>query len=58
MVSEFGYHIDRIDNVLLRLWERGREFLDNEVTITNVVSLMNSDTLKVDFREKVVGKSR
>jgi len=57
MKKEFEYHKDRIDNVLFRLHERGREYFNNTITITNIANLLNTNTIKTKFEEEVVGKS-
>lgn len=58
MKKDFKFYLDRIDNVLLRFSERGNEFFNNTITITNILDLLKSEKLKRDFEEKVVGETR
>lgn len=55
MMKEYAYHEERIDNVLLSLTERARNFLDDELVLTNGFKLMRAEQMKEEFERKVVG---
>lgn len=57
MMEDVSLHIDRVDNVLLRLAERGADFLSEKVTISNIWELMKDEKFKRDFQEQVVADS-
>lgn len=57
MKNDFKFHLDRIDNVLLRFSERGNEFLNDKISLTNIFELIKSDKLKRDFEDQVVAET-
>lgn len=57
MLRDYTYHLDRIDSILLKLEERGNEFFNNNIVLTNIFNLTNADNVKRDFESKVIGRS-
>ncbi len=57
MLRDYTYHLDRIDALLIKLEERGSNFLNDNITITNIFNLTNSENVKRDFESKVIGKT-
>jgi len=58
MKKEFQLYLDRIDNILLKMSERGTLYLDSTLALTNVLELAQGEKLKADFEKKVVGDTR
>ena len=51
---DFKYQESRVDNVLLRLRERGESYLDSTLRLSNIALLMQSERMKSDFEVKVI----
>lgn len=80
MLEDFKFHLERVDNVLLRychplsssqafspkchfcfshciflrMSERANDFLQDTVSLTNIVDLLKSDKIKRDFETIVI----
>jgi hypothetical protein len=57
MLRDYTYHLDRVDAILLKLEERGNSFFKENITISNILALTNSENVKRDFEAKVIGKT-
>lgn len=57
MLRDYTYHLDRIDALLIKLEERGSTFLNDSITITNIINLANSEAFKREFEAKVIGRT-
>jgi small GTP-binding protein len=57
LISEYAYHEERIDSVLSALSERARNYLDDQLVITNAMKLFRSDVIREEFEKKVVADS-
>jgi small GTP-binding protein len=54
MKKDFRYHQEHIDNVLLRLQQRGEEWFNDNIVLTKIFSLIRSETLRQQFEKEVV----
>ena len=54
MRRDFRYQSDRVDNVLHEMAERGDRFFDENLRITRVVELVNSERLRGEFERRVL----
>lgn len=57
MRRDFRYQSDRVDNVLYEMAERGDRFFDENLRITRVVELVNSERLRGEFERRVLANS-
>ena len=57
MRRDFRYQSDRVDNVLYEMAERGDRFFDENLRITRVVELVNSERLRGEFERRVLADS-
>ena len=55
MRRQFAYHLTRVENIIHRMNARGDEFFEETIRIGRVFDLMNSDRIRREFEEKVVG---
>ena len=46
---------EKIENILLKLQQRGMEFLDDNLRITNSINLFQKEKMKRLFEEEVIG---
>jgi hypothetical protein len=58
MNYDFKYHQEHVDNVLLRMAERGEAWFDEKIGISRIFSLMKGDEVKREFEKDVVGNFR
>lgn len=56
MKRDFKYHSSHVDNVLYEMAERGDRFFDDQLRVTNILALMNSEKLRAEFEREVVGE--
>ncbi|MEM7130327.1 MAG: dynamin family protein [Chloroflexota bacterium] len=56
MRRDFKYQLSHVDNLLFEMAERGDQYADTNLRITNVFSLLNSDALRASFERDVVGE--
>ena len=54
MRRDFQYQSDRVDNVLYEMTERGDRFFDENLRITRILELINSERLRGEFERRVV----
>ena len=54
MRRDFRYQSDRVDKVLLEMAERGDRFFDENLRITRIVELVNSERLRGEFERRVL----
>jgi len=54
MRRDFQYQSDRVDNVLYEMAERGDRFFDENLRITRIVELINSERLRGEFERRVL----
>ncbi|MDE0630288.1 MAG: dynamin family protein [Caldilineaceae bacterium] len=57
MRRDFRYQSDRVDNVLYEMAERGDRFFDENLRITRIVELVNSERLRGEFERRVLADS-
>ena len=57
MRRDFRYQSDRVDNVLLQMAERGDSFFDENLRITRIIELVNSERLRGEFERRVLADS-
>lgn len=55
MRKQFAFHLTRVENVIHRMNLRGDEFFEETIRMGRVFDLMNSDRIKGEFAEKVIG---
>eukprot|EP01132_Coremiostelium_polycephalum_P010671 gene10671-13070_t len=55
MKSDFDYHLNRIENILLKMENRADIFLDDNIKISNIFQLMRSEEVKHKFEREVIG---
>jgi len=55
MVHDFQYQHDRADKLLLLMGQRGEKYLDDKVTVTNMLEIFKSEKIRIDFEREVVG---
>lgn len=55
MLKELSFQKDHIDNGLLLMLNRGISFIDNNVAITNILSMMSKEKFQKSFELDVVG---
>jgi small GTP-binding protein len=53
-MSEFGRHVDRIENDLLQMQLRGEAFLDESMRLLRIRQMLNSRAMRRSFEEQVV----
>lgn len=58
MKKDFKYHQEHIDNVLLRLQQRGVEWLNNKISIFNFFHLIQTENTRKEFEREVVMEFR
>lgn len=54
MRRDFQYQSDRVDNVLYEMAERGDRFFDENLRVTRILELVNSERLRGEFERRVV----
>jgi len=54
MRRDFQYQSDRVDNVLYEMAERGDKFFDENLRITRILELINSERLRGEFERRVL----
>jgi len=54
MRRDFRYQSDRVDNVLYEMAERGDRFFDENLRVTRILELINSERLRGEFERRVV----
>ena len=54
MRRDFQYQSDRVDNVLYEMTERGDKFFDENLRVTRILELINSERLRGEFERKVL----
>ena len=54
LMSEYSYHEDRIDSVLYSLTERARNYLEENLVLSNAWKLTKADVMKEEFEKRVV----
>ena len=57
MQRDFRYQSDRVDNVLYEMAERGDRFFDENLRITRIIELVNSERLRGEFERRVLADS-
>ena len=57
MRRDSRYQSDRVDNVLYEMAERGDRFFDENLRITRIVELVNSERLRGEFERRVLADS-
>jgi len=55
MLKDFEWRRQRIDNLLFKMGERGKEYIDDTLKITKFWELMNKAKVKYEFNSKVSG---
>jgi GTP-binding protein EngB required for normal cell division len=55
LANDVQYHIGELDIILRDFEERGQRFFDEHIRIGNLPTLLNSDKMKQEFQEEVVG---
>lgn len=54
LMAEYSYHEDRIDSVLYSLTERARNYLEDNLVLSNAWKLTKADVMKEEFEKRVV----
>lgn len=54
LMSEYAYHEERIDSVLFSLTERARNYLEDNLVLSNAWKLTKADVMKEEFEKRVV----
>lgn len=54
MRRDFQYQSDRVDNVLYEMAERGDKFFDDNLRVTRILELINSERLRGEFERRVL----
>jgi small GTP-binding protein len=55
MRQQFDFHRTRIENIIAKMNARGDEYFDETIRLGRIFDLLNSDRIKREFQEKVVG---
>ncbi len=55
MRQQFDFHRTRIENIIGKMNARGDEYFDDTIRLGRVFDLLNSDKIKLDFQQKVIG---
>lgn len=55
MRRQFAYHLTRVENIIHRMNARGDEFFEETIRIGRIFDLLNSDKIRNQFEQKVVG---
>jgi small GTP-binding protein len=55
MTQQFAYHRTKIENIIHKMNARGDEFFEETIRLGRIFDLLNSDKIKADFENKVVG---
>ncbi|MGI8977422.1 MAG: dynamin family protein [Thermomicrobiales bacterium] len=55
MHQQFGFYLDRVENIIHKMNVRGDEFFEDTIRIGRVFDLMNTDKIRIEFERKVVG---
>jgi small GTP-binding protein len=55
MTQQFAYHRTKIENIIHKMNARGDEFFEETIRLGRIFDLLNSDKIKADFQNKVVG---
>jgi small GTP-binding protein len=55
MHHQFTYYLTRIENVILKMNDRGDEFFEDTIRIGRIFDLMNTDKIRGEFERKVAG---
>jgi small GTP-binding protein len=55
MTQQFSYHRTKIENIIHKMNARGDDFFEDTIRIGRIFDLLNSDKIKADFQNKVVG---
>ncbi|KAL6053237.1 Mitofusin-2 [Balamuthia mandrillaris] len=57
MQKDFVFQHSRLDNVLLELSDRGDNFFEERLRLTNMLQIINPDKVKTSFERDVVGET-
>ncbi|KAF2077158.1 hypothetical protein CYY_001543 [Polysphondylium violaceum] len=57
MKKDFDYHLNRIENILLKMETRANLFIDDQIKLTNVFKLLTSNEIKLKFEKEVIGST-
>eukprot|EP01096_Ripella_sp_DP13-Kostka_P009989 TRINITY_DN3871_c0_g1_i1.p1 TRINITY_DN3871_c0_g1~~TRINITY_DN3871_c0_g1_i1.p1 ORF type:complete len:708 (+),score=344.96 TRINITY_DN3871_c0_g1_i1:90-2213(+) len=55
MERDFRYQHSRVDNALLKLRQRGEEFFDEKLRISQIINLARESKIRTEFEQVVVG---
>lgn len=55
MTQQFAYHRTKIENIIHKMNARGDEFFEETIRIGRIFDMLNSDKIKADFENKVIG---
>ncbi len=55
MREQLTYRLSRVDNILHEMSARGSRFFDDTLRLSRIFDLLNSERLKREFEQKVVG---
>ncbi|HVL25414.1 MAG TPA: dynamin family protein [Thermomicrobiales bacterium] len=55
MRRQFAYHLTRVENIIHRMNARGDEFFEETIRFGRIFDLLNSDKIRREFEQKVVG---
>ncbi len=55
MTQQFAYHRTKIENIIHKMNARGDEFFEETIRLGRIFDLLNSDKIKADFQNKVIG---
>ncbi len=55
MREQLAYRLSRVDNILHEMAQRGDRFFDETLRLTRIFDLLNSERLKREFEQKVIG---
>ncbi|KYQ93485.1 hypothetical protein DLAC_06178 [Tieghemostelium lacteum] len=53
--EDFQHHLDRIENILLKMETRADKFLDDQIKLGNIMSLLRGNEVKHLFERDVIG---
>lgn len=54
LMAEYSYHEDRIDSVLFSLSERARNYIEENLVLSNAWKLTKTEVMKEEFEKRVV----
>jgi len=52
--GELGPRLAEVENILVRMQERGLDFFDNTLRLTNIANLTRGDRVRADFEKRVL----